>query len=593
MKNMAKSEKEASIELIRRFHQDPELYYKHCLKIQNFGTGELVPFTLNPVQKILHDVAQRQLRQDQQVRLIVLKARRFGISTYVQARFFQKASMSRNKNVTICTHSKPATDTMFSMARLMEMNLPDFMKPETKYSGKRELVWGGSREGLNSSYALSTVGGSEVRGSKVDFLHCSETAFWGDGGADYLLGLMNTVVQGYGTEIFLESTANGTGGIFYDLWWQAVNKESGFEGIFFPWYIYEPYSKPFNSKKEKKEFEKSLGTDPLYGGEEEEGLLGLKTTYELDDGDLEFECTLENLNWRRNCIKTNCQSDVFRFHQEYPTTAREAFVTTGRMVFDQSILQEMVYESEKRQKERPCDTFNIPVNITAGRDYIKQYRLESEDGGDLAIWSPPRKNRSYKMGVDVSEGLEISNRDTDWSVAVVLDMDTYEECAMLRTKIDPDLLAWQLAALGKYYNNCQIVCERNNHGLVSLKFLQEIHNYEDIYFEKILDERSNRSARKIGFHTSIKSKPVIIDHLRELVREREICLHSPKLIDEMQTFVFHSNGKMSANQGSHDDCVMALAIACFGIKINPVSELPPPIYSASRPPVRYYSPPRI
>jgi hypothetical protein len=404
---------------------------------------------------------------------------------------------------------------------------------------------------------------------------------------------MNTVVQGFGTEIFLESTANGTGGIFYDLWWQAVNKESGFEAIFFPWYIYEPYSRPFKSKKEREVFEKSLGADPLFGGEEESGLLGLKTRYELDNENIEFECTLENLNWRRNCIKTNCQSDVFRFHQEYPTTAREAFVTTGRMVFDQSILQEMIYDSEKRQRERPSDGYVVPVNIFAGRDNDKQYRLEADVGGDLQIWVAPNKNKQYKIGVDVSEGLEISNRDTDWSVAVVLDMESYEECAMLRTKIDPDLLAWQLCALGRYYNNCQIVCERNNHGLVSLKFLQEIHQYDDIYFEKVLDERSNRSARKIGFHTSIKSKPVIIDHLRELVREKEICLHSPKLIDEMQTFVFHPNGKMSANQGSHDDCVMALAIAAFGIKINPLSDLPPPRFSYTRRPVNYYNRPRI
>ena len=188
------------------------------------------------------------------------------------------------------------------------------------------------------------------------------------------------------------------------------------------------------------------------------------------------------------------------------------------------------------------------------------------------MWERPVANREYRIGVDVSEGLEVG-RDTDWSVAVVLDASNYQEVAMLRTKIDPDLFAWQLVSLGRWYggvrNPAQLFVERNNHGLVTLKFLSEVHTYPNIYSEKILDERSSRSARKIGFHTTVKSKPLIVDYLRELIREREITIHSPKLLDELQTFVNFSNGKMGAQSGSHDDCVMALAIACFGCKMYP------------------------
>ena len=141
----------------------------------------------------------------------------------------------------------------------------------------------------------------------------------------------------------------------------------------------------------------------------------------------------------------------------------------------------------------------------------------------------------------------------------------------MRVKIDPDLLAWQLASLGKWYNNAQLFVERNNHGLVTLKFLQEVHLYPNLYSEKILDERSSRTARKLGFHTTVKSKPLIIDYLRELIREREIKLHSPKLLDELQTFVNLPDGKMAAQPGSHDDCVMSLAIATFGAKMYPAT----------------------
>ncbi len=566
-----RTNEEQIIELIQQLQADPKLYFETCLKIQKFGTGELVPFSLNPVQEILHYMMERQLKDLEHVRMIVLKARRFGVSTYVQGRFFRHAAMNHNKVVQITTHSKAATDVMFSMARTMEQNLPPEIKPQMRYSGKRDLHWGSEGGGLNSSYSLSTVGGREVRGSKIDYLHCSEVASWSQGGEDYLLGLLNCVVQGYDTEAVIESTASGVGGVYHDMFWDAHDGNSGWEAVFFPWYIYEPYSKPFDSDEEKEIFRDSLGKDPRYGGEEESGLLG--TVCEFDVGEkesLSFEVTLENLHWRRQCIKTQCQNDLRKFHQEFPSNARQAFVTTGRSVFDLDVLTDMVLSSEKRQREAPSEGFYIPVQAYKEGRVKEKYIIEAMEEGDLQVWNRPLKDKEYRIGVDVSEGLEIG-RDTDWSVAVVLDATTYEEVALLRTKIDPDLLAWQLTSIGRWYNNAQLFVERNNHGLVTLKFLSDVHLYPNIYSEKILDERSSRTARKIGFHTTVKSKPLIIDYLKELIREREITLHSPKVIDELQTFANMPNGKMAAQPGSHDDCVMALAIACFGCKMFPAA----------------------
>ena len=116
-------EEKEIIELIRKLKADPILYFESCLKIQNFGTGELIPFRLNEVQHIMHSIMERQLRDHEHIRMIVLKARRFGISTYVQGRYFRHAAMNHNKVVQITTHSKAATDVMFSMTRTMEQNL--------------------------------------------------------------------------------------------------------------------------------------------------------------------------------------------------------------------------------------------------------------------------------------------------------------------------------------------------------------------------------------------------------------------------------------------------------------------------------------
>ena len=105
------------------------LYFKHCLKIKNFGSGELVPFEMNEVQVILHHMCEQQLKEQEHVRVVVLKARRFGISTYVQARYFRHATMNFNKTVQITTHSAPATDTMFGMTKCFEENYPKEIMP--------------------------------------------------------------------------------------------------------------------------------------------------------------------------------------------------------------------------------------------------------------------------------------------------------------------------------------------------------------------------------------------------------------------------------------------------------------------------------
>jgi hypothetical protein len=560
-------EEKEIIHLIRKLQADPQLYFETCLKIQNFGTGELIPFKLNEVQSIMHSMMQRQLAEHNHVRMIVLKARRFGISTYVQGRYFRHAAMNRNKVVQITTHSKAATDVMFAMTRTMEQNLPKEIKPELKYSGRRDLHWGSEDGGLNSSYSLSTVGGREVRGSKIDYLHCSEVASWSGGGEDYLLGLLNCVVQGFDTEAVIESTAQGVGGVFHDMYWDAAEGNSGWESVFFPWYLYSYYSNEFKSEEEREKFKSELGQDKRYGGEEEIALLGMSCKYDIGEEVKEFKVTLENLNWRRQCIKTQCQNDLRKFHQEFPTTARESFVTTGRSVFNIDVLSNLVLTSEKLQREAPSEGFHIPVQAWRERGGEK-YIIESMDDGELQVWQRPQPGKEYRIGADISEGLDVG-RDTDWSVGVVLDASNMDEVATIRVKIDPDLFAWQLASLGKWYNNAKLIVERNNHGLVTLKFLSDVHIYPDVYSEKILDERSSRSARKLGFHTTVKSKPLIIDYLKELIRENEIKVRSPKVLDELQTFVNYPNGRMAAQSGSHDDCVMALAIACFGCKMFP------------------------
>jgi len=468
--------------------------------------------------------------------------------------------------VAIVAHDEPTTVTLFNMVRLMLKHYPAPLRPKEGYSGKREL----SFSDLNVRFRLGTAGGTDIVGDQIKHLHCSEVSRWGENAFDYAGALLRNVAIAEGTEVLVESTARGMGGYFYQSYWSAANGESkgGWESSFFPWYVFNDYQLPFDSETEREEFRASIGKEPRYGSEEEERLLEESITYDLGDAGIEtFEVSLEHLKWRRLSIDVNCQGSLDQFHQDYPTSDREAFLASGRMVFDRNVLERIRQRISTEQKP---EVYTLPTNRynqTANQNPI--YALEPHDNGELHIFRHPIENREYRIGADVAEGIEINDRDTDWSVAVVLDALTMEQVAHLRVKTDPDQLAWKLVSLGQYYNEALMVVERNNHGLVTLRALLDKHNYSNLYNEVRLDERGQKRTKRVGFLTTVKSRPQLVDTIRELLRNEDVLIRDRTLVDEMMTFVTLPNGKEAANTGAHDDCVMALGLACWGAVIRP------------------------
>lgn len=558
------AQQESFIALLEQLKADPLFYFRKVLKIERFGSGELIPFEPNNVQRILHYRCEDQLKRTGLVRRVVLKPRRSGLSTYCLARFYRASTFAKQKRIAIVAHDDETNLTLFNMVKTMEKNHPKALKPKVGYAGRRELHW----EQLNTRFRLGTAGGSEIVGDQISYLHCSEVSRWGNNAKDYASALLKNVAIADGTEVIFESTARGVGGFFYQMFWDAYDSTSGtgYEADFFPWYVFESYTKPFANEEEKEAFEKSLGNDPRYGGEEEIRLLEEVATYDLgEEGVSSFGVTLEHLHWRRQAIDINCQGRIEDFHQDYPTSAREAFLASGRMVFDRNLLERI----RQRVESQPApEKYNIVTNRYHDSG-TPLYRMEPAEFGELEVFRSPSPGLEYRIGVDVSEGIEVNDRDTDYSVAVVLDALSADQVALLRTKTDPDLLAWKVTTLAQYYNEAMVVVERNNHGLVTLRSLLDKHNYTHLYNEVKQDERTTRRTKRVGFLTTIRTRPQLVDILREMLRTEELLIRSPKIVDELMTFVILSNGKEAANYGSHDDCVMALALAAWGFVKHP------------------------
>jgi hypothetical protein len=209
--------------------------------------GELTPFKLN--------AAQRQLSQHWGSRNIVLKARQLGITTYVAARFFIQTITQPGTLSVQVAHDQDSAEEIFRIVHRYLENLPDGLRRalRTSRSNVRQIVF----PLLDSEYRVETAADPNAgRGLTIQNLHCSEVARWTGDPADTLASLRAAVPPTGGT-VVLESTPNGAAGAFYEEWTKAA--ETGYQTHFFPWWIEPTYrvhdGRPANNNRTEEEEE--------------------------------------------------------------------------------------------------------------------------------------------------------------------------------------------------------------------------------------------------------------------------------------------------------------------------------------------------
>lgn len=496
----------------RRLLTDFRFYAAKVLKIRT-KAGEIKPLILNKAQNHLIDLVERQLATTGRVRIIIPKARQLGLSTVVGAWQYWWASQRKAQKGVVVTHKADATRSLFDMTKRYHDNCPEILKPHTKYSSRTELVF----DVLDSSYVVATAGGDGiVRGETITVAHLSEMAWWPASTAKTnLAGLLQAVPSLDGTAVFIESTANGVTGAFYDMTQGALKGENGYEVCFLPWFWDDTYREPVNT--------------PLKLTPEEEDLRRL---HDLDD---------EQLMFRRRKI---AQVGLDQWNQEYPTVLDDAFLTSGRPVFD-------VVRLHKALKDAPDP---IARKGLVGGDHDSR-TWEDSPRGELLIYHPHDPGATYYIGADVAMGL----KNGDFSVAQVLDHNK-RQVAVWRGHVHPDYFASILYHLGFLYNTAKIAVEINNHGLLTGYKLFKDMSYPNFFTEVIEDKVSDRDTMNLGFKTTMKTKPMIIDDLRATLRDDAITVNDKITLREMMTFVVTESGKLEADEGCFDDTVMALAI---------------------------------
>lgn len=506
-------------------------YIERFLKIRT-KDGSLTALRLNEPQQRLYETIARRYREKKPVRVIVLKARQMGFSTLTEGIIFWATATRENTDSMIIAHKDEATANLFRMSKLFYEQLPDEIKPMLQASNAQELNFdkparmSGEARGLRSRIRCATAGGSgQGRSYTLRNVHMSEFAFWPGDKRETYSGIMQAVPDMPGTIVIIESTANGFDE-FKELWDRAVEAqargdEEGFIPVFFPWYEMSDYRRAVPAGFERTEEEERLAA-----------------AFKLSD---------EQLAWRRWCIEVNCGGELEKFHQEYPSTPDEAFISTGSCVFDkeQLVMRRAVVKDVKWER----GSFEYDYDGLR----ISNIRFAPGKNGIIRIYRRPEEGKPYVIGADTA------GTGSDYFAAHVLDNTTGEQVAVLHHRLDETMFTRQIYCLGEYYNNALLAVE-TNYSTYPVQELQRL-GYPRQYVRQNYDNYTKQLSEAYGFATTSRTRPMMIDKLKAVARGSLEVIGDYETLGEMLTFIYTEKFRPEAEQGEHDDLVMSLAIA--------------------------------
>lgn len=501
-------------------------------------SAELKRFKLNKAQAKVLNTLITMWKEDKPIRLLILKARQLGISTLIEAIIYAITSQQENVNGLIIADDQDGSNYIFEMSKLYQEQCPAIFKPKEKKSNEKKLEF----EGTHSQILIDTASNPSA-GRKYTFriVHLSEYAFFRKA-KELMLGLSQAVPALGHTMIIKETTANGFN-FFKDEWDAAVAGESDYLPIFIPWYWGDDYRMKVNETfKIGDASEGETAQDELWMADlmRKEGIDAIE----------------ERLNWRRWCIRNNCDRKVTNFRQEYPSTDYEAFVASGESYFDKVQLVKMIDRIPQVQK------FNadiVEVNDT--------FELRKAADGIFTFYEQPEPGAKF-YGDYIVSGDCASGSGLDFCCLEACRHADGKTIASYHGKCDPDEMAHLAYLLGSYLNQALIAIENEKFGFTVNNTLKK--RYGNLYRQNKHTDIDGGETDKFGWETTSVTRPMMIAALAEDIRQGAREIPEKKAIMECFTFVRNpETKKVEAEEGCNDDWVMTMAINSALRRIHP------------------------
>lgn len=492
---------------------------------QHEGQMPTTTLELNGPQLKVHDALWKMRTAGRAPRVIVLKARQPGISTYCSGlNVTTKLTQPFTITMTIA-HVEDGATNLFQREKFMVSRLPLGLRPKMKGDKKNQINFDyvqcrDGRVELSSEGMIGYATGKPIwRGLTIHGCHLSEFAFFVRD-KEVLLGILQAVPQSPDSYIVIESTANGMGNAFQVEWQRAEAGESGFQTVFIPWY------------------------------ELPDATMVVPKGFQLESDELqiarEHKIGLPAMVWRRHVLETQCQGQQDLFDQEYPTTVSSAFLVTGRPAFPVAVLRRM----REKAAEAPVHTGRLDMTHTDPR---KQF-VPHEDG-ELHIWKWPTAEHAYIIGCDPSAGVE----GGDFSSCSVFDRHSTELVATWHGLLSPIELAHVLMDMGTFYHEAVLAVEiTGGHGFSTMEECRA-RGYRNFYIWQRLDRIKNTMTNYYGWMTTFATRPLLFDGMHFALSHGEIMIWDPETCFELMGCRYISNER--AEGEDHDDRAFSAMIA--------------------------------
>lgn len=222
----------------------------------------------------------------------------------------------------------------------------------------------------------------------------------------------------------------------------------------------------------------------------------------------------------------------------------------GQTVFNAQIVTERIVAL--KQAKRTVKQGSFVFKYINEQVMVESIRFVEDGEGPITIYESPVPETPYVIGGDTAEG------GYDYSVGQVRNNLTWNQAAVWRGRMDTDLYTKQMYCLGHFYNKALIGIESNfdSHPHKELERLR----YPKQYMRETIDKFTYSTQQKFGFVTTKITRPIIIASYVQLVREHIETFNDIPTLEEMLVFVRDEKGKPQAQEGQHDDLIMADAI---------------------------------
>lgn len=595
-----------------RWHLPAPDEFQGCAKILD-KRKRLVPAIARPWQLELDEALEAQRAQGLPMRVIILKARKLGFSTWIALKFLQRVTQLPYQSAVIVAQDVDTAGDILDMAKLAWEQLPEEeelglgfpIKPaligvtESNNSRKHMLFGEPSaharRRGASarSVFTIDTAGSPAAgRGKTPNLVHLSEVAFWDSAQAQRkLLAMLEALPYVEETMCAIESTANGLNH-FHDRWVRAregaKDPETGevYTPIFVGWWRDMGCSRQFATDEGRARFVETIGDVAAYGEvAEEEPML-----QEL------YECTAEQLLWRR--MKVQEHNSVQSFNQENPHSDEVAFIGSGRPVFGGILIAKAIKATreapepvsgtlrvaeweDKRSRSGIVHVPKTTVWVPGGRKNADEHELFVWEHPRLAANAPQeidgrpttpfeRRDGAYFVASDIAGGEANTLSEGDFHVVKVFDWHTRLEVATHASRMDPHLLPLWILQIALYFNEARVAVESNNMGVGVVDVLQREYRYRRMYKRELVGVVEDREQIRAGWETNLATKPAMEVTFGSLLDSAPVDstgkplpggLRDQQTARELTTYVRTDKGKHEAQPGQYDDRLMTAMIA--------------------------------